>query len=295
MDIYGAGTNIKKLLAYVEDLADSKPKMYAKSKDRLKEIATTCNKVVEVISEILEDEVLQDDSVEFGQTSDLDNVLNDMQYQIDRLKKFTQSTPEVIESKPKISESSTISANVRKKAMKNYSTQLAAMSNKETAYPFADRCAKLLWTWFDVRFLKTVYGTGFRYNMRRFPEWIQTIVILYGQAIHNNSVSMFENEFQDWLNTIISTDAKDKYAVPYAVYQFCKTPETDIITLDAIILWDILLDNGLRELCTNDKSDLYLNEYGVYDLCSEINPIVLDDYCNYETHPDIFKKLHWEV
>lgn len=299
MDIYGAGTNIKKLLAYVEDLADKKPRMYEKSKDRLKEIATTCNQVIVVISDILEDEVLQDDSIEFGQRSDIDAMLNDMQYQIDRIKKFTQgvntevATSESLNNKPK--EIVNISANVRKKALKNYSLHLSEISDLRTSYPFADRCGKLLWTWFDVRFLKTVYGTAFRYNMRRFSEWIQAIVILYGKSIQRNEVAVFENEFQNWLHTLITTDAKDKYAVPFEVYRFCKSPDPSDITLDAVVLWDILLDNGLRELCTDDKDDLYLNEYGVYDMCNELNPAVLDRYCNYEKHPEIFRELQWEV
>lgn len=294
MDIHSAGTNVKKLLAYVEDLADKKPKMYEKSKDRLKEIATTCNQVVVLISDILEDEMLKDDSVEFGQRSDIDAVLNNMQYQIDKIKKFTQQTSP--EESAKRAEIATISSNVRKKALRNYSISLSKLSNADTGYPFADRCAKLLWTWFDVRFLKTVQGTSFRYNMKKFPEWIQSIVILYGKAIRENTVAEFEDTFQNWLQTLITTDAKNKYAVPYEVYSIAgKSIEASTLTLDAVILWDILLDNGLRELCTADKGDLYLDEYGLYDICNKKNSEVLEDYCNYERHPEIFAKLGWEV
>lgn len=292
MDIYSAGTSIKKLLNYVEDLADSKPRMYEKSKDRLKEIATTCNKVVEVISEILEDEVLKEDSVEFGQSSELIVLINDMQQQMNKLQKFTQG---VSVDDEKHAEYTAISSKTRKKALKSYTDCLSKLSEIETSYPFADRCAKLLWTWFNVRFLQTVYGTNFRYSMRRFPEWIQGVVILYGKAIHDNEVGSFEDKFQDWLNAIITTDAKDKYAVPYEVYQFNKTHDPALITLDAVILWDILLDCGLRDLCTKDKDDLYMNEYDVYDLADKLSPQVLDNYCNYEKHPELFKTLNWEV
>ena len=287
MDIYGAGTNIKKLLAYVESIADNKPKMYAKSKDRLKEIAVTCNQVVEIISEILEDEMLQDDSIEFGQRSDIDDVLDNMQYQIDKIKQF-KGVPEHTKS------DSSISSATRKKVIKNYTVCLSKLSSIETSYPFADRCAKLIWTWFDVRFLKTVQGTSFRYNMKHFPEWISAIVILYSKAIQANEVAIFEDKFQKWIQNIITTEAKDKYAVPYEVYQFCKNPDPLDVTLDAVILWDILLDNGLRDICTADKNDLYLDEYSVYNLCNILNSNVLDDYCDYSTHPGIFIKLKWE-
>lgn len=291
MDIYGAGTNIKKLLAYVEDIADSKPRMYGKSKDRLKEIATTCNQVVHVISEILEEEVLSEDSVEFGQSSEIDNMLNDMQNQLDKIRQFTQGSTEPA---PKVADTSNISSNMRKKALKNYNEHLLKMSDMSSGYLFADRCAKLLSTWFNVRFVKTAYSTSFRYNMKKVPEWIQSIVVLYGKAIQENNVAEFETQFQTWITSIVSTEAGNKYAVPYDVFQFCKDPNPETITLDAVILWDILLDNGLRDLCTPEKDDLYLDEYSIYNLCSSVNSDVLEDYCDYSTHPELFKLLKWE-
>ena len=293
LDIYSAGTSIKKLLTYVEDIADSKPRMYEKSKDRLKEIATTCNKVVEVISEILEDEVLKEDSVEFGQNSDLTAVITNMQQQMDKLKQFAEGASD--DSDERHVEINSSSSKARKKALKSYSSCLSKLSTIETAYPFANRCAKLLWTWFDVRFLKTVYGTNFRYNMKKFPEWIQSIVILYGKAIHDNDVASFEANFQAWLQSIINTDAKDKYAVPYDIYQLSRNMNSESITLDAVILWDILLDNGLRDVCTTDKDDLYMDEYDIYNLADTHSPAVLDSYCNYATHPEVFELLDWEV
>ena len=44
-----------KLLTYVKNVADSKPRMYQKSKDRLRDIAGTCQKVIQIISEILQE------------------------------------------------------------------------------------------------------------------------------------------------------------------------------------------------------------------------------------------------
>lgn len=296
MDIYSAETIIKKLLVYVEDLADnqSKHRMYSKSKDRLKEIATTCNQVVAIISTILEDEVLQDDSIEFGQRSDLNLMLADMQNQIDHIKRFTEN--DVRPTSVATSETTyVITPAARKNALKQYSQVLSKLSNASTDYVFADRCSKLLWAWFDVRFHQTITAdSSFRYSMKKFPEWIQAIVILYGNAIQSNTVGVFEDTFQLWLHTLLTTDARDRYAVPYEIYQFCKNPDPSNITLDAVILWDILLDLGLRDLCTSNKADLYLNEYGIYDLCNSLKPEVLDNYVNYSIHPEIFVKLGWE-
>lgn len=289
LDIYSAENAIKKLLTYVEDLADTKPRMYGKSKDRLKDIASTCNKVVEAISDILEEEALKDDSVEFGQTSSIVDMVGNMRNRLDRVQEFTDGAAAV---KP-VTDSDSLSSSTKRAALRTYRTCLFNLSNHHSDYQFADRCAKLIWTWFDVRFLKTVYNTQFRYSIKRFSDWIEAIVILYGQAIHDNCVGEFEANFQNWISSIINTDAKDKYAIPYNVYAFCKDPDPSVITLDAVVLWDILLDNGLRDLCTPAKDDLYLNEYAVYDICDTYNPSMLDNYCDYSTHRELISSLNW--
>ena len=94
MDIYSAEIQVNKLLDYVKSLSDAKPRMYQKSKDRLKELASTCNQVVSVIAEILQDEALLSDQDEFGgsNVNDFNAVLNSMEDQITELRQFL-STP----------------------------------------------------------------------------------------------------------------------------------------------------------------------------------------------------------
>lgn len=304
MDIHSAKKYVEKLLTYVEDVSSKDAKLYTKSKDRLKEIADTCNYVVTVISDILQEEVLKDDTGEFAKSSkSLDEALGNMEYQISKVHQFTTPTYNLNSSNPanlvkaseNVAEQSALSASVRRKVLTSYHENLSSLSNMDSPYVFANRCAKLIWTWFDIRFYKTIGGSSFKYNIRRFPEWLQSIVIMYGKAIHTNSIASFEYEFQSWVDAIQTTESRNKYAIPYTIYEFCKSNDPSSLTLDAVVLWDILLDYGLDKLCTSDKQDLYLDQYSVYNLCDKLNPSILEQYCDYSNHPEIFTLMKWEV
>lgn len=300
MDIHSAKKNVEKLLSYIEEMSSKDTKLYSKSRDRLRDIADNCNQVVKIISDLLQEEMLGTDSIEFRENSDIfDKALGSMEYQINKAHQFTQDVPAVggIGSAvpSNVVNTPSISSATKRAVFAKYSDCLLKLSHKPTDYHFASRCATLLWSWFDTRFYKTMPGSTFKYSVRKFPEWIESIVVLYGKAIHENSVTEFEAEFQEWLVSIQDTDARDKYAIPYSVYQFCKLHDPTSVTLDAVVLWDILLDMGLHKLCTSDRGDLYMDQYCIYSLCNNLNPLALEHYCDYTTHPEIFTTMQWEV
>lgn len=296
LDIYSAQANVNKLLSYVEELADTKPRMYNKSRDRLKQVADTCSQVVSVISEILQEEVLkEEETVEFeDKRPDIANELELMQSAILKIKEFTGlDIDDVVhrnesEDCPTTSKSSSSS---KKKAIKNYRDCLSKLSLANIEYRPAGECAKLLWTWYDVRFLKTSAGSSFRYNMKFFPKWVTAIVMLYGKHLKDGSIKLFEDDFHRWIESLYTTEAKDKFAVPYEVYQFCKSTDPLEYTLDGVVLWDILLDAGLRDICVHDE--LYLDEHSAYDMCSSYNSSALDNYSDYHDG-SVFEHLNWK-
>ena len=309
MDINSAEKNIKKLLAYVQDLADSKPKMYQKSRGRLKDMAETCKEVVTLISEILQDETLNDDEVEFGSKSNIASVLDSMQDKILQIRSFagvetvepvsdTASASEESNSVPDVVDSvhKTASPSAKRQILRTYKEVLRSVSTADFRYDSVYRCAKLLWDWFEARFVKTVYGSDFKYNMKRFPIWIRDIVILYGKAVRDDEYVTFDAKFRVWVDTLTSAEgANIRYAVPYSVYEFEKSMRPEDMSLEAVILWDILMDCGLSSLCTSVVDDYYLKEDAVYDLCSTLNPGVLDRYVNYVDHPEILSELRLGV
>lgn len=280
MDIYSAEVQVKKLLNYVMSLSDSKTRMYQKSKDRLKELAGTCNQVISVISEILQDEVLVDEQDEFGgSTSDFNAVLNSMEDQISELRQFLRA--------PRVSSTSTTSTNSKRQALVTYKHCLSSTAESDIAVVEAEGCAKMLWNWFNARFLSG--PSSFKYNMKRFPGWIRDIVILYGYHFETHTLETFREEFYNWISTIPSGN---NYAVPYEVYKFDKFPDPEFMTLSAVVIWDILLDYGLRDLCCDASSELYPSEDCVYALVGSMKSSVMDPYQNYLYDPSILSKCN---
>ena len=294
MDIYIAKEHMDKLLTYVKNVADSKPRMYQKSKDRLRDIAETCQKVVQIISEILQEEILEDcydDSSESNNSEILQMVL-DMQEELLHLKQFVSykdnevcsasSTQRVKSNEPLVKR---ISIDDRKFAMSKYRTVLKRISESYTEFPQVSELCKLLYRWFETRFYTSMkYNKDFRYNIRRIPVWISDIIIVYSNHLIKKDSDEFVHDFYSWCDDLL-TDNSGKFAVPYEVYQFDKE-ERKTIYLNSVVIWDILLDLGLTELC-NDSDDLYVSESYMYDTCMQAHPEQLNNYRNYNIDPSV--------
>lgn len=275
MDINSAELQVKRLLSYVEDIANSPKKMYGKSKTRLKEVATTCSEVVRIIYTVLEDESLSNmDEQEFSQSSnpDIVTVLNDMQSELNKLKSFVSTSSGSAET-------SSVSISTRRQVLLNYSASLKHLSEVSIPIKSAHKCAELLHMWFSTRF-ESVQSSDFHYNIKRWPDWLRDIVIVYGHSVATDTEDQFISKFEYWCNSI-QQEVNNKYAVPYFIYTFNRYHDPSQFTLTAAVLWDILLDNGLAQLCTSDD-DLYPFEDSVYRLCGEYSPAVLDNYADYK-------------
>ena len=288
MDIYSAEIQVNKLLNYVNGLSDAKPRMYQKSKDRLKELANTCKEVIVVISEILQDEALvTDNSDEFG-GSDIrafNSMLNCMEDQISELRLFLNS-PRA--ESVNLSETDDSSKSAKKTAFSDYKTCLNSLAHSNIQVAEADECSKLLWRWFSARFMD--HAAGFRYTMKKVPQWLRNIVVLYCYHLESGDLMSFVTMFYNWISAI---DFSSNYAVPYEVYQLDKFCDPNKMTLTAVVMWDILLDYGLRDLCKT--SDLYLTEDAVYTLVGALNSSIMDPYTNYTYDQSILSRCNLTV
>lgn len=95
MDIYSAENHASKLLMYVEDFAFRKPRVYEKTNVRLRKLSQVCGRIMEVISQIVEDEVLESTDVpgrEFGESEssspEILDAIEDLQNRLENLKSF---------------------------------------------------------------------------------------------------------------------------------------------------------------------------------------------------------------
>lgn len=281
MDINSAQKNVEKLLKYVQNLADTNPIMYSKSKEKLKDVASTCNKVIQCIAEILQEEALQEDATEFQSSSDLSDVLDSMQTQITQLRQFVgvqdPAVPGVISN----------SSENRRTVIQDMKVCLHQLSTVHTGISVVDGCGQLLWDWFNVRFIQTARDSEFKYNLKRVKSWIRDIVILYGLAVHTDTLPKFMQDFHDWIHKL--TADTNKFAVPYDVYIFNRYQDPMKLTLESLIIWDMLIDAGLNEICKS--SEYYLDNDAVYELCEVICPHCLNDYRYYKDSPDMLRLL----
>lgn len=278
MDIYSAESHVKKLLEYVQQLADTQPRMYEKSRERLRELASTCKEVVKVISDVLQEEALQADQSEFGRSNDVADMLESMQGQLRELQSFVGS-PAIPSSK--------LSSSAKRRAFRDYQTALCDLSNAEISNTYASDCAKLLWRWFHTRFVNNK-SSQFRYNIARFPNWVRDIVIAYGKAVADDAVLQFEAEFSGWIDEIPASNIM--FAVPKDIYSINSNPKPEDMSLEAVVIWDMLLDAGLSDLCVDAGSGLYPTSDCVYKMCGDLAPNLLDDYTRYSEDETVLTK-----
>ena len=293
MDIYGAEIQVNKLLNYVKSLSDSRPRMYQKSKDRLKDLALSCNQIVTIIADILQDESLRDNSTdEFGScmVEDVNAVLNSMQNQIHELRQFinvdTSAGSNTIVHPANVSIDS-ISSRDKKTAINSYKVCLHNLSNTEMIVQEAEDCSEILWRWFSSRFLD--HQENFLYKITMLPNWLRDIVILYGSYLDCGLIDDFTTSFNSWIDSI---DSSMPFAVPYEVHQLYTNVDTSKMTLTAVVLWDVLLDHGLRSLCNNVPSALYPAEDAVYTVVGSLNSNAMDPYTHYSYEKSILSKCN---
>lgn len=295
MDILGAKKNVDKLLKYVQGVASTDVKLYTKSRDKLKDVAVTCNEVVKIISEILQEEILETDSAEFQSDTNISGVIDSMQLQINQLKKFA-GIDQVDVAEETVSRSSGLKDNrspaAKKQIFQEYRTCLSQLSEVKFEYDEISQCANLIWRWFDVRFIQTSQQSEFKYQMKKFPLWIRDIVILYGHALQSHRLNEFIQSFNNWINTLVTSDTYNSYSVPYEIYKFDRYHDKEKVNLDSVIIWDVLVSSGLNALCK--RSDpYYMSEDSVYELTGELNPTALNNYLDFRDHPEIFDVLCW--
>lgn len=287
MDIVSAEKHVRKLLEYVQSLKSSESTLYEKSKVRLRELSDTCSEVISTICEVLNDEVAEDDDTEFsGDSRYLARQIDDMQKKLDDLKKFSDATQSRTEKYDSASSLKPITSTEKKNAMTIISRCLNELPDHYVVlkYDQAKQCAELLRKWFHTRFFEC--SKDFHYNIRNIKDWIQDIVLYYGYHLKSGDIDSAVSGFYNWLNLLY--DEHVPYALPYDVIS-CKDSDF-CYTLDAAILWDILMDGGLDTLCSISPPVLAVSPESIYTACGEHNPSCLDNYAPYSIAVD---KLNW--
>ena len=280
MNIRSAEQHLDVLLRYVNDLKDTRPRMYKKSKDRLIDIASTCNEVIGIISDILRDEVMDVDTDEFGtnSSSEISNIVKSMETRISDLADFVSVSPE-----------DDVNELTNKNVYLRYRDCLKSASKyKYYVSDYAYDCVNMIWRWYECRFVRFGKSSnGFVYNIHKLKDWISYFVILYGYHFRYGTLDEFKRSLNSWIADIHSNGSK--YAIPKDIYLLDKSDDKKYYTIESVILWDLLLESDFSRLCDID-SDYYPYSDCVYNTVYKFNQDELDDYIDYKVDYSILIK-----
>ena len=257
MRIETALNQSRKLLKFANELNESENLIYSPTRTNISEIINNCSEVINLMSHKLN---IQPEAI---------NVKNE---------NFSSAKPSLY-----------------KTAIDKYAHVLRFMASQQYEIDAVRDCLKFLWDWFNTRILlnKTYANSEFKTSPVRFRKIIYSLVINYGYHYENNVMDMFATEFDNWKSEVgISEYVTSKCATDALTYKIEKNTAPEYANLTAVILWDLLIDCGLDELCDSDLlASTSLSKNGVWNKTESLNPDVLNNYSDYKTNPDILKKL----
>jgi len=192
-----------------------------------------------------------------------------------------------------------LSRNDLKQICHNYATSLSNLAKVDCSSLVANKCAGLIWSWYNARIIKKYSNAPpFHYCITRIKGTIYAIVTLFGVYHEKGELDKFISNFESWIDKLGTSPDSNKWIGPYDVYKverMGKVLESEYATLTATVLWDILIDNGLKELCGFDEHrQVYLRDNEICERVESANVEVLDTYINYKDDPSILTVLGLE-
>jgi len=263
-------SHMEKVVQYLEELSKSDKKLYAKTRTRLGDLNTQLCHSVELISQILADNLLKQDT-EFGENL---GELNDEAISINNDISSTMS--HVTQLNTFIDRSASMSA--KRNIILKYKTVLREVANRPIEYSHVTQCAKLIDKWFNCRFyLSLNFDKNFKYRIEMIPQWIVDIIILYGYCLSVSDFSEIE-QFNRWCDNVGSGVITTTYAVPYSIHRISRNMTKDYVTFSGLGLYDLLLDSGYSALDCSELNGVVLSPYLVKDKFLAYCPDIVEDY-----------------
>ena len=186
---------------------------------------------------------------------------------------------------------------VGKNVVGEYANTLRKLSSIDHGSKHINELCKLLWVWFDTRFLRIKeYHSRFRYTVFRIQRLIYAIVISYGYHIEHNDADKFLSDFYKWIDEIgVKDDVTNKYATPYDVYMVEKQWDSGRVFSNStsILLYSVLWDLGLGNLSDLDSEGrgYYPSECGIDSLLRKLGRYPDDaEDLNYHVNFDLLYK-----
>lgn len=284
---------IKELEEYIDDIVQGHKHMYRSSTDNLKQVNECCKRISEKISYLLgeanQPNKLESDILDIKEMLSSIIQSNSSASDVEKLptvsKTSSSQVPEIQEDLSVSEQESKVPRTSKKKYMKLYRDAFGQIDENLSDIYMADRCASIIAEWFQVRFGKA--DLSFHYDISNIPKYLLAVVLNFGKSIRDGTSSEYIRNFNKWLQEV--EDSGSKYALPYEVYTAISDPSPEDVTLQGLVLWDVLLDTSLKPLLDMPPGYISVSQTDMIDWATTWRPDILDEYKNYKEDPNLLQ------
>lgn len=236
LEIYPSEVAARKISKHLDKMVATKPRVYRKTLLRYRKLAYLLLECVTKIVRMLQSEMLlTSEDTEFQElVSDFDTE------QIDELRNSIDDLGTLVDKKP-TNESKKLSSDT----LRLYKSIFKQASNYDFGYVEVNECAQLLSYWFDCRF--SGFNRNFKFQVKQLPIWATFVVVAYGKYHSVGQTTKFVRDFKKWCDSL-ANDTSNCWALPHNVFNMAKTIDPSNFTIDAMVIYDILINGCLYQL-----------------------------------------------
>lgn len=240
-------------------MVTDKPRVYRKTLIRYKKLAQL---LLECVTKIVR--MLQAESLLSSEDTEFQELASDFDVeQIDMLRDSVDNLGNLIDKKPSAETNRLASDTV-----KTYKGVFGQAAEHDFGYVEVNECAELLNYWITNRFSGT--NNNFKFQVKQVPIWATFIVIAYGRAHAMGQSRQFALDFKTWCRDI-TQDLSNCWALPYEVFSMTKKLDPHNFTLDAMVIYDILINGCLYQLI-DGKNKIPMDSSYIANLLKDYRP-----------------------
>lgn len=276
LEIRSSEVAANKVHRHLQNLLATKPRLYKKTLIRYKDLAYILIDCVDMILRFLTTDLLSNSgNDEFNELTDLDanrdviDMKSKLEESINILDIYNKLTSSNVASSVSSTDQDKPKIDCALMA-KLYGEVLFNATKINFGYKEINDCAELIYYWYNIRmsYMSTHHKA---YNISQLPNWICYIVLMYGKYHANGQTEFFINYLKKWCDDA-NTDFSNKYAIPKDITNLSKSSYVNDYTLDALIIYDILMERGYLPLVIDDSSIVPMSPNFIVDITKENNP-----------------------
>ena len=259
LEIYPSEVAARKISAHLDKMAETKPRVYRKTLIRYKKLAYLLLECVTKIVRMLQSEILLS-----SEANEFQELIPDFDTEkIDELRDSVDDLGNLIDKK-----STPENKKLASDTLKQYQRVFSQASEYDFGYTEVNECARLLNIWMSQRF--SGFNPNFKFQIKPLPIWATFIVIAYGKYHSVGESAKFVRDFKKWCNSL-DDDTSNCWALPYNVFNMTKVIDPNNFTVNAMVIYDLLINGCLYQLI-DGKNKIPMDSSYISRLVKEYRP-----------------------